>query len=253
MTYKKMLDKNLVKNRFKKNLATYDNSAFVQRIMARILAEKICECGGNEFKKIFEFGVGTGFLTKDILEKMKFDEYCANDIIEDSENYVNHIIRNAKFLSGDIESLPVEDKFDLIASNAVMQWVIDAPELLLKMKNSLNSGGYFAFTTFGENNYAEIKETTGLSLSYLKAETLKQLCEKDFEILYFDEDISTLYFDSPIEVLKHIKNSGTNGLKPLSWTFSKLKNFEKFYKENFTENNKVKLTYHPIYVVLKPR
>ena len=246
-----MLDKNLVKNRFKKNLETYDNNAVVQRSMAKILTEKICEYCGSEINKIFEFGVGTGFLTKDIIEKIKFDEYCANDIIEDSEDYVKHIIKNVKFLSGDIENMDVEDKFDLIASNAVMQWVIDAEELLHKMKANLNASGYFAFTTFGPDNYIEIKEATGLSLNYLKSDTLKQLCEKDFEIIYFDEDISKLYFDTPMDVLKHIKNSGTNGLKPLSWTFSKLKNFENFYKKNFTENNQVTLTYHPIYMILK--
>lgn len=248
-----MLDKNLVKIRFRKNLKTYDNSALIQRKMADVLVSKIIHHCGNKFGKIFEFGVGTGFLTKVLIPKIDFNEYCANDIMEEAQDYVKKIIRNAKFLFGDIESLPLEEKFDLIISNAVMQWVLDAEELLSKIRYSLNEEGYFAFTTFGESNYREIKETTGLSLNYLKSDRLKQLCEKDFELLYFEEDVVTLYFDSPISVLKHIKHSGTNGLKPLSWTYSKLKNFEKFYKDNFSENSQVKLTYNPIYMVLKAR
>lgn len=248
-----MLDKTLIKFRFKKNLKTYDNSAVVQKTMANVLSEKICELCGCEFKKIFEFGVGTGFLTKDILGKMNFEQYCANDIMEESEDCVKQIIRDVQFLCGDIEKLKFEESFDLIISNAVMQWVLDIDELLLKMQERLNEGGCFAFTTFGEKNYYEIKETTGLSLNYLKTDTLRQKCEKYFDVAFFEEDIATLYFDSPIDVLKHIKYSGTNGLKPLSWTFSKLKNFEKFYKENFSENSKVKLTYNPIYVVLKAK
>lgn len=246
-----MLDKSLIKFRFKKNLKTYDNSAIVQKAMAGILAERVSEFCGKDFPKIFEFGAGTGFLTKYIIEKLNFKEYCANDIMDESEDYVKRILQNVKFVSGDVEKLVLEEKYDLIVSNAVMQWVLDIDEILLKLKNCLNDGGCFAFTTFGEKNYYEIKETTGLSLNYLKSETLRQKCEKYFEVLFFEEDMSSLYFDSPIEVLKHIKHSGTNGLKPLSWTFSKLKNFEQFYRENFCENSKVKLTYNPIYVVLK--
>lgn len=248
-----MQSKELIKFRFKKNLQTYDNCAVVQKAMAKVLCEKVCESCGNDFKKIFEFGVGTGFLTKDILEKIKFSQYCANDITEESKEYVKQIVRDVKFLTGDIEKLEMEEKFDLIVSNAVVQWISDIDELLKKMKNHINDEGYFAFTTFGEKNYIEIKETTGLSLNYLKSNTLREICEKYFEVLFFEEDISTLYFDTPLEVLKHIKYSGTNGLKPLSWTFSKLKSFENFYRINFSENAKVKLTYNPIYVVLKAK
>ncbi len=248
-----MINKELVKLRFEKNLRTYDNSAVVQRKMAKILAEKIASLCGTSFSKIFEFGVGTGFLTRDIIEKIDFDEYCANDIMEESGDYVKKIIKNAKFLQGDIEKIEPGGKYGLIISNAVMQWVLDFDDVILKMKNHLNEGGYFAFTTFGEKNYSEIKETTGLALNYLKSETLRQKCEKYFDILYLEEEIETLYFDSPLDVLRHIKSSGTNGLKPLKWTFSKLKSFEHFYFENFRENNKVKLTYNPIFVVLRAK
>ena len=94
-------------------------------------------------------------------------------------------------------------------------------------------------------NYETVPEPT--------TATLRQKCEKYFDILYLEEEIASLYFDSPLDVLRHIKSSGTNGLKPLQWTFSKLKSFEKFYLENFKENNKVKLTYNPIFVVLRAK
>ncbi len=248
-----MLDKNLVKVRFQKNLATYEKSALVQAEMAKILASKIVEYCGNEFERIFEFGAGTGSLTKNIIAGLNFKKYLTNDIMEESENYIKKILHNSDFIAGDIEKIELEEKFDLIASNAVMQWICDIEELLLKIKKLLEPEGIFAFTTFGELNYREIKETTGISLNYLKSERLKQLCEKDYEIIYYDENIIQPYFNSPIEVLKHIKHSGTNGLKSLSWTYTKLKHFEKFYKENFSQGSKVKLTYNPIYVILRAK
>ena len=128
-----MINKELVKSRFKKNLHTYNDSAVVQRKMAKILAEKISSLCGTNFHKIFEFGAGTGSLTHDVLEKINFDEYCANDIMSESADFVKKIILNAKFLQGDIEKTEPEGKFDLISSNAVMQWVLDFEDVVFKM------------------------------------------------------------------------------------------------------------------------
>ena len=246
-----MPDKNLIKFRFKKSINTYDTSAVIQKEMAHQLIEKVLTYCGKSFDRVFEFGVGTGFLSKNILDKISFKEYYANDIIEESEFCIKNIISDAKFLPGDIEKIELDEKFDLILSNAVMQWISDADELLLKIKNNLNENGHYAFTTFGEQNYREIRDTTGVSLTYLKTETLKEKCLREFEIVYFEENIQTLYFDTPLEVLKHIKYSGTNGIKTLNWTVSKLKRFEEFYQKSYCFGSKVTLTYNPIYVVLK--
>lgn len=248
-----MLNKNLVKIRFKKSIGTYDNSAIIQKEMARLLIDKVLSNCANSFSKVFEFGVGTGFLSRNILDKISFNEYFANDIIEESEFCIKNIIKDAKFLPGDIEKIQVDEKFDLVLSNAVMQWIYDIDELLLKIHSSLSQGGYFAFTTFGEQNFKEIKETTGVSLSYLKSETLKEKCEHLFEVVSFDESVQTLCFETPLDVLKHIKHSGTNGIKTLNWTPSKLREFEEYYKKSFTIGGKVMLTYNPIYVVLKAK
>lgn len=246
-----LINKDLVKYRFSKSLNSYDNTAVVQKEMATLLIDKILTNCGKNFNKVFEFGVGTGFLSKNILDKITFEEYYANDIIEESEFCIKNIIDNAKFLAGDIEKIELNHKFDLVVSNAVMQWITDVDELLFKIKNCTTQNGFFAFTTFGEQNYKEIKETTGVSLNYLKSETLKEKCEKYFEIISYDENVQTLYFDTPLDVLKHIKQSGTNGIAATHWTVSKLKEFEKFYKENFSVANKVILTYNPVYVILK--
>ena len=246
-----MINKNLVKFRFKKSITTYDNSAVIQKEMAHKLMDKIVEHCGTHFHKVFEFGAGTGFLSKNIPDRINFDEYFANDIIEESEFCIKNIIKNAKFLPGDIEKINIKNTFDLILSNAVMQWIYDTDELLFKITNNLKKGSYFAFTTFGEKNFQEIKQTTGIALDYLKTETLKAKCENFFEIVDFEENLEMLYFDKPLDVLKHIKYSGTNGIKTLNWTVSKLKAFEEYYRQNFSSGNKVTLTYNPLYVVLK--
>ncbi len=248
-----MLNKDLVKFRFKKSIETYDASAVIQKEMAQKLVDKILLNCGKNFDKIFEFGAGTGFLSKSILDEITFCEYYANDIIEESEYCIKNIIDNVKFLAGDIEKIEIKENFQLVISNAVMQWISDIDELLLKIKTNIVNDGYFAFTTFGEQNFKEIKETTGVSLEYLKSETLREKCEKYFEIVDFEENIQTLCFDSPVDVLKHIKYSGTNGIKTQNWTPKKLRDFDEFYKKSFSINDKVMLTYNPIYAVLKAK
>ena len=73
-----LINKDLVKYRFSKSLNSYDNAAVVQKEMATLLIEKILTNCGKNFNKVFEFGVGTGFLSKNILDKITFEEYYAN-------------------------------------------------------------------------------------------------------------------------------------------------------------------------------
>ena len=200
-----MINKELIKFRFNKSVKTYNETAIIQKEMAKKLTDKTISFCGNSFDKVFEFGAGTGFLSQNIVNQIKFNEYYANDIIEESEYCIKNIINTAKFLSGDIEKIDITEKFDLVVSNAVVQWVHDLDELLNKIRTNLSDGGYFAFTTFGEQNYHEIRETTGVSLDYLKTETLKEKCNAKFEIVSFEENVQTLFFDTPLEVLKHIK------------------------------------------------
>lgn len=246
-----MINKELVKSRFEKSIETYDKTAIVQRSMAEILSENICKYCGTYFENIFEFGTGTGFLTTCISKKIQFKDYTANDIVDKSQKFVNNIIPNAKFINGDIETIKLEQQFDLIVSNASMQWVSDLEKLLRNLKLSLKKNGTLAFTTFGEQNYREIKDTTGLTLNYLKTETLIQLLENYFNIVNLEENTQTILFENPMDVLKHIKDTGTNGIQKISWTVKKLKDFEKFYSLKYSEKEKVKLTYNPIYIILK--
>lgn len=246
-----MINKELVRSRFEKSIQTYDKTAIVQKNMAEELAEKICQHCGKNFSDIFEFGSGTGFLTNCLAGKLNFSKYYANDIVEKSKGFVQNILPDSSFIPGDIETIELSTEFDLIVSNASMQWICDIDTLFNKLKSALKPDGVLAFTTFGEKNYREIKETTGLALNYLKTDTLAQLCEKYFKMEYLEEKTETLLFDSPMDILKHIKDSGTNGIQTINWTVKKLRDFERFYTLKFNENEKVRLTYNPIYVILK--
>ena len=90
---------------------------------------------------------------------------------------------------------------------------------------------------FGKDNLKEIKTILNLPNSTIL--NIKGI-----------EEIKTLYFDKPIDVLKHIKSTGANALTEYKFTKSSLNDFELKYKRLYSQNNKVILTYNPIYILL---
>ena len=129
-----MINKALVKKRFSKSLKTYEENAIIQKIMAKKLIKLL---DSKEYNSIFEIGCATGILTKEIKNTLNFKEYSANDIVEKSQEYINKIIYPNTFLAGDIEEIKLNKKYNLILSNASLQWCNDIEKVLEKLINSL--------------------------------------------------------------------------------------------------------------------
>ena len=110
-----------------------------------------------------------------------------------------------------------------------------------------------AFSTFGENNLHEIRETTGEGLSYISAKDIVEHLSKNYDILHIEETIMEQYFDDPKQVLRHLKKTGVTGISNQRWTPRILLNFCHEYKTNYSTPKGVKLTYHPIYVIAKKK
>ena len=177
------------------------------------------------------------------LSKLSFSSFCANDIVLEAESYIKEIIPQSAFILGDIETINLEKKYDLIISNACLQWCNDTEETILKLKNSLNEGGILALSVFGKDNIKEINEIFELSPKTVDIDKLPK------NTIVVEETIN-MFFDTPIEVLKHIKLTGANAVKEMTMTKSLLKDFEIKYNEKFAQKNRVQLTYNPVYLII---
>ena len=235
-----MIDKSLVKKRFSKSLKTYDDNAIVQKQMAEKLVGLLTK---KEFNSILEIGCATGLLTKQIAEKLSYKTFSANDIVSEAENYVKDIISTTEFINGDIEEINLEKKYDLIISNACLQWCCNIEDTILKLKNSLNEGGMLVVSVFGKDNLKELNEIFDFPVKTVDISKLP----KDTLVL---EETVNMFFDTPIDVLRHIKLTGANAIKEMKLTKSILKDFEEKYYEKFAQKNRVQLTYNPIYLVI---
>ncbi len=235
-----MIDKTLVKKRFSRNLKTYKDNSVVQNKMADRLVEMI----DFQPKKILELGCGSGLLTENLVKKFDTTTFDAIDIVEDCEKYIKEISPNINFYHSDIETFNFQNKYDLIISNAVFQWVEDLPLFIESLKKCLNPNGILLFSTFGTDNLLEISKLTGEGLMYRTVQELNSLLHP--QEIY--EDKILLNFDTPKDVLKHLKYTGVNAISNKHWTKSDLKNFENEYQKLCP--NCITLTYNPIYVLI---
>ena len=240
------MNKELIQKRFAKNLDTYNDNAKIQKIMADRL---ISFLKTKNFNSIWEIGCGTGFLTNLAVKNLNFCSYTANDIVKECEDYIKTINPNIKFLCNDIERFINEDqeKYDLIISNAAFQWVENFEEFINKLISKLNPEGILLFSTFGKENFREIYHVIGESLNYYSTLELKTFFKELNPII--EEEIRIMAFKTPIDILKHIKNTGVNSIEAHSWTKTDMQRFENGYN-NFCAKHPT-LTYNPIYVLIK--
>ena len=225
----------------------YDENAFVQRITAEKLVSSLSQ---KKFDKILEIGCGTGILTKQIEQNLVFQKYFANDIVEKSKNYIDGIISENTFVCGNAQKIKLPHKVDLIISNAVFQWFENLDKVLEYYSSLLKIDGIIAFSTFSPENFLEIREVTGLTLNYKNIDELKEIVEKNFEIIHIEKFNYKMNFSTPLQVLAHMKNTGVNSLTEKHWGIKNVKEFCDNYREKFPE---LSLTYAPIIVVAKKK
>lgn len=236
-----------LKNKFRKSMDKYDENAFVQRITAEKLVSSLSQ---KKFDKILEIGCGTGILTKQIEQNLVFQKYFANDIVEKSKNYIDGIISKNTFVCGNAQKIKLPHKIDLIISNAVFQWFENLDKVLEYYSSLLKIDGIIAFSTFSPENFLEIREVTGLTLNYKNIDELKEIVEKNFEIIHIEKFNYKMNFSTPLQILAHMKNTGVNSLTEKHWGIKNVKEFCDKYREKFPE---LSLTYAPIIVVAKKK
>ena len=134
-----------------------------------------------------------------------------------------------------------------------MQWFEDPERFIRRCHDLLAPGGILALSTFGPDNLHEIRSITSSGLDYPPLERLRQmLSSAGLVTVTAEEESIVLDFPSAIEVLRHLKHTGVNGITRTSWTPARLARFSDEYMLRFgTPDGNVTLTYHPVYLIAR--
>ncbi len=252
-------DKQLVRKCFNKNFETYHQKAIVQQEIAIELADLLVELGITSIGNVLEVGCGTGFLTHQIISKIKVSNYFLNDLA-DVAYKENRAFLNAKKtnsfikIPGDAEVINFPEGLDGVVSSSTIQWFNQLDAFFLKVHASLNSDGFFAFSTFGTANFKEIKAVSNVGLNYTSLSEIKKMLGPNFEVLVAKEWELTTRFSNPIEVLRHMKLTGVTGVSKSFFGKEKIQAFIKKYQGCFSNDDcSVNLTYNPMIIIAKKK
>ncbi len=166
-------------------------------------------------------------------------------------SFCKNLYFSISFLVGDILKIELP-KVETIVSSSVFQWISPLEKLIEKLSFCKN----LYFSIYISGNLKEIDEHFNISLDYLEVDEIKNILKKYFtKVKYKKESISldnisldylevdeiknilkkyftkvkykkesiSLDFNTPLDALRHLKNSGVTGFKKSS--FSKIKSF----------------------------
>lgn len=197
------------------------------------------------FKNVFEFGARAFEFTKMLIEKIEFESYICNDICDYGENIFSKKIKKIIFDMNELESSIIfNKKFDLIVSNACMQW-LPFEKTLHNLTHIMNKNALLLLSSFGIKNLYEIKEITNAGLNYLNLEEMKNILNIYFKDSILQEKIYTLHFNNPLEVFRHLQKSGVNSCE------SSINYIKKSWLQEYEKRFNNTLTYHAIFITAR--
>ena len=253
-----MNPKDTIKRNFSRCAAYYDSHC---RIQQRAGLELISALTGRDFDNILDIGCGTGNYTKLLRDRFSSAKIKAVDISPRMIDIARRKLpdKSVEFVVGDAERLPFNEKFDLITSNASVQWFDDLGRTLAKYKNALKESGIILFSMFGPQTFQELRDSASQlykkdmaisSAAFMDRNSLSAILEKNFNQASIKDNIFRETYGSLWDLLTTIKYTGTQGtrINGTGFTRSRISELEKIYKEKFDD---ITATYQIFYCYAK--
>ncbi|OGC13402.1 malonyl-[acyl-carrier protein] O-methyltransferase BioC [candidate division WOR-1 bacterium RIFOXYC2_FULL_37_10] len=201
------MDKDKIKNNFSKSAPTYDQYADIQKEMIAALLSNL----SFAFQNILDVGCGTGFSTIEASKKFPEAKVTGIDIAPGMIKQASLGKRgnnNIDFMLGDGEEIPLEDsQFDLVISNASMQWM-NCEKFFLEIARVLQPKGTFCFSTYGPATFCELKQAGFSVNNFLPKEKLYGLLSSCFDEISINKMIVKKKYQSIFDLFAYLKGIG---------------------------------------------
>jgi len=157
-----MLDKHITRMHFERAADSYDGAAVLQREIAKRMGERLDYIKAQP-NRVLDVGCGTGYITKDLLQRYPKAEVIALDLAHSMARKSleqGSWLRKPKALCADAEALPfAEDSVDFVISSLMLQWSNDLGKVFSGFHHVLAPNGLLLFSTFGPETLTEIRQS----------------------------------------------------------------------------------------------
>ncbi len=254
---KTKMDKQRVAQAFLKSVRSYDTEAVVQKEAAEALVTSCLHFCNKKHNRVLEIGCGSGLLCQKFTDCFDVDKYIVNDLnasfCEITQEKVADKSVNISSLVGDAEEITLPDKCDLILSSSTMQWFEDVDSFVKKTYSQLVDDGIFAFTMFSEGTMKELKALTQRGLNYVSARELYDSLARYYTVMSFEKYEKQLFFSAFGDIVRHMKQTGVNGLSGKRFTIPELRRVAREYEQCFRTKRGLPVSYHYILAVARRR
>jgi malonyl-CoA O-methyltransferase len=249
--------KDVIERNFSRSAEKYEAYCDVQNYAAKNLI-KLAE--GQDVSSILDIGCGPGNYTRLLREKFAKAAITGIDISGQMISIAKSrgIDGDIKFIKGDIETAEFVQKFDLVTSNASLQWLGDFEGAVGKFKKMLSEKGYTLFSLFGQGTFKELNfalkaidcENLIMSQSFASRDAIERALKQNFGQVHVTEEFLKKEYGSLLEFLNVIKYTGTRGvgLKGKSLNKGDISRVESIYKKKF---GSIIVTYQIFYCMAK--
>jgi malonyl-CoA O-methyltransferase len=163
---------------------------------------------------VLDIGCGTGWLTGELAARFPEAAVVGIDLAPGMVAVAAGQRRpNLSFLVADGEAAAGQGAFDLVVSNAALQWM-DAGQVFRSVAAALRPRGLFIFSTFGPRTLYELRESGFRVNQFLSADELRALAGGLFGDIRLETMLQELSFASIRELLHHLRDLGANTPAP---------------------------------------
>ncbi|WP_149453426.1 methyltransferase domain-containing protein [Pasteuria penetrans] len=161
------MEKEQVIRQFDRVSTHYEQNATVQTTMATFLITQLLthlkgpSPSSHHIRSILEVGCGTGILTRHLVRVFPKAHIVAIDFSQTMllSARACPTLAHVEFLHADAEAITFPpNTWDLVVSNAVLQWFFQPKKTITSWYDSLRPGGTALATTFGPQTFCELKK-----------------------------------------------------------------------------------------------
>jgi len=154
------LEPQQVSQSFNRAVATYEDHARLQKIVAEIMLEKLSAVKLPPPQHILDIGTGTGHLTQTLTQHYPTAQVYGIDIAIKMLHDSQQRFTKPYFINANAAQLPFADhSIDVLISNLTLQWCNDIASVFNEFARVLSPDGALFFSTLGPDTLIELRQS----------------------------------------------------------------------------------------------